>query len=218
MAIAVGIESGVGEGVADAGQSQGTIEVAGRRHQVAEAAVPEVEQVARRQTGFRHGCRSGSTGGRDPRAEVLIRTTGSGGEASHSRCRDPRPLAAIMQAVDSSLDEQLEVAGFTLRVVGGITQEDRVALGPSGILDRPDELREIRVLDVGDDQAEGLGGAPLERAGNPRRPVLELARGGEDACLRLGPGVAEAGQHPTDRRGRHARPLGDIRDGGGHRA
>ena len=60
-------------------------------------------------------------------------------------------------AVDAPIDEQFEVGRLALRVVGGIAQQDRVAGRPRCILDRPDELREVRVLDVGDDQPEDLG-------------------------------------------------------------
>ena len=131
-------------------------------------------------------------------------------------CRAAEAAGRDDQAVDAPLDEQLEVAGFALRVVGGVAQQDRVALGAGGVLDRPDELREVRVLDVGDDQAEGLGRPALERAGDARRPVLELARGGQDARLGLRARPAEPGQDAADGRGRDLRPLGDIADRGGH--
>ena len=114
---------------------------------------------------------------------MLIRTTGSGGEASHSSVPGAQAAGRDDEAVDAPLDEQVEVAGFALRVVGGVAQQDRVALGPGGVLDRADQLREVRVLDVGDDQAERLGRASLERAGDARRSVVEVARRGQDARL-----------------------------------
>jgi hypothetical protein len=55
--------------------------------------------------------------------------------------------------VDAPVDEQFEVGALAVGVVRGIAQEDRVAVVARRVLDGPHELREERVLDVGDDQA-----------------------------------------------------------------
>ena len=150
---------------------------------------------------------------------------GGGGVDEHhgkGRRREPLGVAAAEaagrddQAVDAALDEKLEVARLPFRVVGGVAQQDRVALGAGGVLDRPDELGEVRVLDVGDDQPERLGGLPLERARHARWPVVELASRRKHARLGLGPRPTDPGQDAADGRGRDMRPLGDVADRGGH--
>ena len=68
---------------------------------------------------------------------VLTSTTGRGDVG------EPLALAAAQgargddDAVDPPLGEQLEVADLAFRVVGGVAQQDRVALGSSSVLDRP---------------------------------------------------------------------------------
>jgi hypothetical protein len=57
-------------------------------------------------------------------------------------------------AVHPSVDHQVEIVGRAPLVVGGAAEKDRVAMCASGIIGRPDQLREERVLDVRDDEAE----------------------------------------------------------------
>ncbi len=121
------------------------------------------------------------------------------------------------QPVDPALDQQVEVRRLALRVLVGVAEEDRVALADRGVLDGLDELREVRVLDVGDDQSEGEGRAALERAGDVGRPEAEVARGRLDAGVRRRARPPDAGQDPADGGGRHAGPAGDVGDGGRHR-
>ena len=146
-------------------------------------------------------------------------------DQDHRERRRRQPLAVAGaqaagrddQAVDPPLDEQVEVAGLPLGIVGGVAQQDRVALGPGGVLDGTDELREVRVLDVGDDQPERLGRPSLERAGDARRAVVEVAGGGQDPVARLGASVAQPRQDPADRRRRDPGSTGDVGDGRDHR-
>ena len=74
-------------------------------------------------------------------------------------------------AVDPAVDEQLEIARLALRVVIGVAEQDRVAQLAGRVLDRTDELREERVLDVGDDEPDRPGRALAQRPGHARRPL-----------------------------------------------
>ena len=175
----------------------------------------EVQEVLGREPG------PGPVVGMD-RWQVDIGRGGVDQDHGERRRREPFGVAAAQaagrddQAVDAALDQEIEIARLPFGVVGGVAQQDRVALGASRVLDRPDELGEIRVLDVGDDQPKGLGRLPLERTRNARGPVVELASRRKHARLGLGPRPTDPGQDAADGRGRDVRPLGDVADGSGH--
>ena len=75
----------------------------------ADPAMAEVEQVRRRLPPAVEVVGGDRRDGGSPGAAVLTRTTGSGGSASHSRWRAPRPLDGDDDAVDPPVDEQVEV-------------------------------------------------------------------------------------------------------------
>ena len=63
----------------------------------------------------------------------------------------------------------------------GIAEEHPETLGEGGILDDADGAGEVGVLDVGDDDANGIGETPPEIPGNPVRLVAELVNRRKDA-------------------------------------
>jgi hypothetical protein len=119
--------------------------------------------------------------------------------------------------VDPAVDEQVEVAGLALRVVVGVAEQDRVAQLAGRVLDGPDELREERVLDIGDDQSDRPRRALAQRASHARGPVAQLPGGRVDALLRLRPRPAVAGQDAADGGGRDARAPRHVGDRRRHR-
>jgi len=167
----VGVEPGRGQGVTDTREAGRGVNVPLRGHEVPEPPVPEFEQMLRREPGAR------PVVGMD-RGQIDIDRRSVDQDDGEWRRGQPFEVPPAEtagrddQPVDPALDEQVEVARLALRVVVGVAQQDRVALRPGGVLDRPDQLGEVRVLDVGDDQPERFGRASLERARDARRPVV----------------------------------------------
>ncbi len=122
------------------------------------------------------------------------------------------------QPVDSAIDHQVEVVHRAMLVVRRAAQDDRVVQAASRRVRRLDELREERVLDVGDDQAERPRAPHAQRAGYSRRAVAQLVDGLHDGRGRLGLGVADPGEDAAHGRGGYAGALGNVADGGRRRA
>jgi hypothetical protein len=106
--------------------------------------------------------------------------------------------------------EDVEVGLLLLRRLVGVAEQDAVAAVVGRLLDDADHPREVRVLDVRNDDAELLRPAATEAAGEVVRPVAEVRGGLEHPLAVRRCDLAGAGQDAGHRRGRHASSRGDL--------
>ena len=145
-----------------------------RRRQVGQAPVPEAEQVLGRQPSAagvvgehgRHGGDRRLAVDDDDRAGHLA-------DAHLVPQREGR--AGDDEAIHLALGEHLERLDLALRIAAAVREQDGVAALAGGVLDGAHDLREVGVLDVGDDEADGAGRAQPQRAGHARGSVAEGA-------------------------------------------
>ena len=97
---------------------------------------------------------------------------------------------------------------------GGLGQHQGVVPQRGGGLGPADDVEEGGVGDVRDDQAEGVGAAGGQRAGERVDLVVQLGGGVLDEFLRLGADPAGLAERPGDRGRIDAGNLGDVVDGG----
>ena len=84
-------------------------------------------------------------------------------------------------AVDLPAAQHLELRSLFARILAGAAQEQPVAAHAGDRLDARDDLDEERVHQIGNDDAEGVGAAQGEAAGDGIALVAELFDLGEDA-------------------------------------
>ena len=113
-------------------------------------------------------------------------------------------------ALDAAFDEAPHVVREAARIVVGVRENHLVALLVGGGFDPLDELREERIGDVGDHQADQVAAAGGQAAGVRARIVVVAADGLEHALAVLGRDVAEVVDDARDRRGRHAGLARDV--------
>ena len=77
-------------------------------------------------------------------------------------------------AENALVDQRLEVRALLLRGLVGVADQHAVAGFEGLVLDRADQLAEVRVLDVGHDDADGGGALAPQVAGEDVGPVVEL--------------------------------------------
>jgi hypothetical protein len=95
---------------------------------------------------------------------------------------DPRAVRRREDdAVDLAAAQHLELRLLFLRVLAGAAQQQSISARAGHRLDAGDDLDEERVHQVGDDDAEGVGAAKAEAAGNRVTLVAEFFDLGEDA-------------------------------------
>ena len=205
------IEPGLGAGAAEALDARGRRRERRRALDVRDPAMPEPDEVADRELGAADVV-AGDHRDRQPRG---LRVD------DDDRDRRPeQPLPARLRhlargddhAVDAAVDHEVEVVHRPVLVVGGAPEQDGIAEGAGRDVGRLDELREERVLDVGDDEAERPRAPHAQRSRHARRAVVQLVDRGHDRRRRLGLGIADPREHAADGRGRDARPQGDVAD------
>ncbi|PFG42030.1 hypothetical protein ATJ88_0680 [Isoptericola jiangsuensis] len=108
--------------------------------------------------------------------------------------------------------------GLGAGVLGGVGDEDAVAVLAGGRRDAAQDLLEHRVAQVGDDERDRRGAAEREAAGDVAGPVVELDRGFLDAGGDRRVHGAAAVHHPGHRRAGDAGRLGDVGDRHGRTA
>ena len=102
------------------------------------------------------------------------------GDDGDPEVEQPRDLLAAGvrrgddHAEDALVDQRLEVRALLLRGLVGVADEHAVAGVEGLVLDRADQLAEVRVLDVRDDDADHGGALAPEVAGQDVGPVVEL--------------------------------------------
>ena len=77
--------------------------------------------------------------------------------------------------------QRVEAHALARRVAVGVGEQQRELLRLQRVFDAAHDAREERVLDVGDDDADGAGGARAEVAGDVVGPVLQFADGVQHA-------------------------------------
>ena len=110
--------------------------------------------------------------------------------------------------------QRVEAHALARGVAVGVGEQQRELLGLQRVLDAAHEAGEERVLDVGDDDADGVGGAGAEVAGDLVGPVLQLAHGVPDALRELAADELGAREHARDSGGRDVGLPGDLVDRG----
>ncbi len=128
---------------------------------------------APRRYGRRPGCRSSLRACVPSCVSLFTSTVRQVSATQPLRMTTPKAARRDHYPIHASGCQQLQERAFALRIVGAVAQQDHVAPVPCAILDGSHQLREEWVLDVGDEQAKGVGRAQLEGAGHARRPVVE---------------------------------------------
>jgi hypothetical protein len=119
---------------------------------------------------------------------------------------------------DALIRQHLQARGLPVAVLIGVADQDPVAASEGNHLDDAAHLGEMRILDVGNDDADRVHLLTAQVAGQPVGPVAQRGGGGEHplAQFRIDPRIAV--EHTGYGRHRHEGQLGDIPDPGRARA
>ena len=117
-------------------------------------------------------------------------------------------------AVDLTAAEHGELGPLLVRILAGAAEQQAVAAHARHRLDAGDDFHEEGVHQVGDDDAEGVGAAQAEAAGDGVALVAELVHLGEHAGARGLADVVVVVEHLRDRGDRDAELAGDALHGG----
>lgn len=116
------------------------------------------------------------------------------------------------QGVDLATAEEAQIAGLGGDFVVGIPQKKGVAVFGETVLDAADDAGVEGVSDVGDQHADGLGGAGLQAARDGVGGIVQLLHGGEDAFGQFRANVGRFIDDARDCVGRDASEFSDVVD------
>ena len=117
---------------------------------------------APRPSGHPPRCRSSRPVADRSWASLLTSTVGSRACAIQRALRWVRPLDATITPSTRRASSSSRNAPSRSGIVGAVAQQHDVATLAGAVLDGPHQLREVGVLDVGDEQAQGMGRAQLQ--------------------------------------------------------